>query len=202
MTKKMDIRGLYSTEGNCYLQFSEQFSAAFEMTNSIDTLFITIFVPQTVSMNGSPLKTTNVASPVELYGSQPQPEENVGSSDFNTGNTSSKDTQFQQPPNQLYPPQWYSYPPSQPQVPGAPQFCHPAPLNLTPISQLICGVTEEYTSSGSSWQGYDFPPGGYSGAPMFPIQQFPGQAPSSPDASGVPPAPPGTIPVIQLTYSA
>jgi hypothetical protein len=79
MTKKMDIRGLYLTEGNSYLQFSEQFSAAFEMTNSIDNLFITILVPQTVSMNGSPLKTTNVASPVELYGSQPQPEENIGS---------------------------------------------------------------------------------------------------------------------------
>ena len=33
VTNKMDIRGLHSAEGHCYLQFSQLYSASFEITN-------------------------------------------------------------------------------------------------------------------------------------------------------------------------
>jgi len=33
MTNKMDIRGLHSAEGHCYLQYSQLYSALFEITN-------------------------------------------------------------------------------------------------------------------------------------------------------------------------
>jgi len=33
VTKKMDIRGLHSAEGHCYLQYSQPYSASFEITN-------------------------------------------------------------------------------------------------------------------------------------------------------------------------
>jgi hypothetical protein len=33
VTNKMDIRGLYSAEGHCYLQNSQLFSTSFEITN-------------------------------------------------------------------------------------------------------------------------------------------------------------------------
>jgi len=92
-----------------------------------------------MSTNGSPPKKTNMAPPGGLFGSQQRPEDNVGASVNNAGNTPSKETQFRQPPNQIDPPPGYSYPPSQLQFPGAPQFSHPAPFNLTPSSQPISG---------------------------------------------------------------
>jgi hypothetical protein len=33
VTNQMDIRGLHSAEGHCYLQYSQLFSASFEITN-------------------------------------------------------------------------------------------------------------------------------------------------------------------------
>jgi len=33
MTKRMDIRGLHSAEGHCYIQYSQLYSASFEITN-------------------------------------------------------------------------------------------------------------------------------------------------------------------------
>jgi len=41
VTKKMDIRGLYSAKAHCYLQYSQLYSTSFEITNWID-YFITI----------------------------------------------------------------------------------------------------------------------------------------------------------------
>jgi len=41
-TKKMDIRGLHSAQGHCYLQYSQIYSASFEITNSIDYLITII----------------------------------------------------------------------------------------------------------------------------------------------------------------
>jgi hypothetical protein len=156
-----------------------------------------------MSTNGSPPKTTNMAPPGGLFGSQQRPEDNVGASDNNAGNTPSKDTQFGQPPNQIQPPPGYSYPPSQPPFPGAPQFSHPAPFNMTPSSQPSSGgATQGYQSYGPSWQGYDFPLGGYGGPQVFPPQQFTGQGPSSPGAPRVPPAPAANNPVNRPTSSS
>jgi hypothetical protein len=107
--------------------------------------------------NGSPPKIINMAAPGALFGSQQRPEDNVGASDNNAGNTPNKDTQFRQLPNKIQPPQRNSYPPSQPPFPGAPQFSHPAPFNMTPSSQQNSGgAIQGYQSYGPSWQGYDF----------------------------------------------
>jgi hypothetical protein len=155
-----------------------------------------------MSTNGSPLKTTNMAPPGGLFGSQQRPDDNVGASENNAGNTPSKDTQFRQPTNQIHPPPGYSYPPSQPPFPGAPQFYHHAPFNMTPSSQQSTGATQGYQSYGPSWQAYDFPQGGYGGPQLFPPQQFTAHGPSSPGAPRVPPAPPHHNPVIRPTSSS
>ena len=156
-----------------------------------------------MSTNGSPLKATNKAPTSWLFGSQQRPDDNVGASDNNAGNTQSKDTQFGQPANQFQspPPPGYSYPPSQPPFPGVPQFSHQAPFNMGTSSQLSSSVTQGYPSYGPSWQAYDFPQGGYGGPQMFPPQQFTGHGPSSPGTPRVPPAPPRNNPVIRLTSS-
>jgi len=154
-----------------------------------------------MSTYGSPLNTTNMAPTGGLFGSQHRPEDNVGASDIDARNTPSKETQFGQPPNQVYPLLGYSYPPLQPPIAGAPQFYHPTPFNMTPTLQSSSRATQGYPSCGPSSQGYDVPQGGYGGCQMFPPQQFTGQGPSSPDASGVPLAPCGKIPVIRPTSS-
>ena len=155
-----------------------------------------------MSTNGSPPKTANMAPPCGLFGSQQCLDDIVGASDNHARNTPNKDTQFGQPTNQVPPPLGYSYPPSQPPFPGAPQFYHHAPFNMTPRSQPSAGATQGYAGYGPQWPGYDFPQGGYGEPQMFPPQQFTGQGPSSPGTTGVPPALPGKIPVIQLTTSA
>ena len=99
-------------------------------------------------MNGSPPKTANMAPLGGLFGPQQLPDDSVGASDNHAGNTPNKDTQFEQPTNQLPPPPGYSYPPSQPPFPGAPQFYHHAPFNMTPSSQPSTGATQEYASHG------------------------------------------------------
>jgi hypothetical protein len=102
-----------------------------------------------MSTNGSPLKTTNMAPPGGLFGSQQQrPDDNVGASDNNTGNTPNKVTQFGQPTNQFTPPPEYRYPPSQPPFPCAPQFYHDAPFTMTQSSQSSSGATQGYASYG------------------------------------------------------
>jgi hypothetical protein len=58
----------------------------------------------TMSMNGPPQKTTNMARPGGLFGSQQRPDDNVEASYNNAGNTPSKDTQFRQLTNQIHPP--------------------------------------------------------------------------------------------------
>jgi len=202
VTNQMNIRGLHSPEGHCYLQYSQLYSASFKITNWIDNLITTIFSLHTMSMNGSPPKTTNMAPPGGLFGSQQCPDDNVGASDNNAGNTPNKDTQFRQPTIQFPPPPGYSYSSSQPPLPGFPQFYHHVPFNMTPSSQPSSGATKGYASYGPPWQGYDLPQGSYGGPQMFPPQQFTGQGPSSPSAPRVPPALPGNIPVIRPTSSA
>jgi len=155
-----------------------------------------------MSTNGSPPKTTNMAPLGGLFDSQQHPDDNVGASDNNAGNIPNKDTQFGQPTNQFPPPSGYSYLPSQPLFPGAPQSYHPATFNMTPSSQPSSGATQGYQRYGPPWQGYDVPQGGYGGRQMFPPQQFTRQGPSSPGVPPVPPALPGSIPVIRPTSSA
>jgi hypothetical protein len=152
-----------------------------------------------ISTNGSPLKTTNMASPGDLFGLQRRPDDKVGASD--AGNTPNKDTQFRQPTNLFLPPWGCIHPPSQPPFPSAPQFYHHAPFNMTPSSQRSSGATQGYVSYGPPWQGYNFPQGGSGGPEMFPPRQFPRQGPSSPDAPRVSPDLPGYIPVIWPTFS-
>jgi len=72
---------------------------------------------------------------------------------------------------------------------------------MTPSSEPSSGATQGYPSYGLSWQGFNFPQGGYGGPQMFPTQQFTGQGLSSPGTPHVPPAPPGNILVIQPTSS-
>ena len=157
-----------------------------------------------MSTNGSPPKTPNMAPTGGLFGSKQYPDDNVGASDNNAGNTQSKDTLFGQPANQFHPspPLGYSYLPSQPPFPDAPQFHHHAPFNMTARSQPNSVATQGYLSYGSSWQAYDFPQGGYGGPQMFPPLQFTGHGPSSPGAPWVPPALPGNNPVILPTSSS
>jgi len=113
---------------------------------------------QTMSMNGSPPKTTDMAPLGGLFGSQQRPDDNVGASDNNAGNILSKDTRFGQPTDQFSPPLGYSYPPSQPPFPGTPQIHHSAPFNMTPSLQPRSGgAPQGYPSYGPSWQRYNFP---------------------------------------------
>jgi hypothetical protein len=156
-----------------------------------------------MSTNRSPPKTTNMAPTSGLFGSQRRPDDNVGASENDAGNTPSKDTQFGQPGNQFHSPSpGYNYPPSQPPFPGAPQFYLQAPFNMTPSPQPSSGATQGYSSYGSSWQAHDLPQGGYGGPQMFPPQQFAGHGPSSTGAPRVPPAPPGPNPLTRPTCSA
>ena len=46
VTNKMAIRGLHSAQGHCYLQYSQLYSAAFEMTNWIENVFTAIMFVQ------------------------------------------------------------------------------------------------------------------------------------------------------------
>jgi len=151
-----------------------------------------------MSTNRSRLKTSNMAPPSGLFRSQQRTDDNLGASN----NTPSKGTQFGQPTNQIHPPRVYSYLPSQPPFPGAPQFSHDAPFNMTPSSQSSTGVTQGYPSYGPSWQPYDFPHWGYGGPRMFAPQQFTGHGPSSGGAPWGPPAPPRNNPVIRLSSSS
>jgi len=137
-----------------------------------------------------------------LFGSQQCPDDNLGASDSNAGNTPSKDTQFGQPTNQFHPPPGYHYLPLQLLFPVAPQFYHPAPFNMTQSSQPSSNATEGYPSYEPSWQAYDFAQGEYGGPQMFPPQQLTGHAPSSPGALQVPQVTPGNDPVIRLISSA
>jgi len=151
LAMKMDVRCLHSAEGHWYLQYSQLYSASFEFINWIDYLITTIFRSQTMSTNGSPPKTTNMAPNSRLFASQQLPDDNVGASDNNAGNTPNKDTQFGQPVNQFHPPPppRYSYPPSQPTFPDAPRFYHQAPFNMTLSSQPSSGATKRYPSYGA-----------------------------------------------------
>jgi len=150
---------------------------------------------------GSPQKTVNMAPPGGQFGSQQRGDDNSESPDKSTPHATRKDSQFGNHTNQ-YPPQGYGYPPSQQTFPGAPQFYHRSPFNMTHSSQPTSSASQQYPSSGPPWQGYDLHQGGYGGSQMFPPLRFPGHGPSSPGAPRVPPGPPGNYPLNQPTSSS
>jgi len=132
----MVIQGHHSADSHCYLQYSQPYSPSFEITKRIDNLFTTIFCSHTMLTNGSPPKTMLIAPAGGLFGSQRCPEDNLESSDNNTGNTVSKDTQLGQSANQFHPPPGYSNPPSQSPSPGAPHISENK-ICFIKLSQLI-----------------------------------------------------------------
>jgi len=134
MTTKLDIRGIDSIEGYCFLEYSQLYSAEFEITHWIDNLFTTICGSHRMLMNRAAPNFTNMAPTGGLFRSQQHPDDNVGASVNNAGNTPSKHMQFGRPTKWFYLPLGYSYLPSQPPFPGAPQFYHPAPFNMTTSS--------------------------------------------------------------------
>ena len=68
--------------------------------------------------------------------------------------------------------------------PGNPQI-------MTPSSQQSSSATEGYPSYGPSWQPNYIPQCSFCGPWTFPPKQSPRHGPSSPDATWVPPSPPG-----------
>ena len=114
-----------------------------------------------------------------------------------------KDIHFGKHTNHYQPlPQGYCYPPSQLPFPGAPQFYHQSPFNMTHSSLPTSSTSQQSPSYGPPWQGYDLNQGGYGGFQMIPRPQFPGRGTSSPCAQRVPPGPPGNHPHNQPTSSS
>jgi len=151
---------------------------------------------------GSPPKTVNMAPPGGLFGLQQCGDDNSESQDKSSRHATRTDSQFGKHTNQYHLPQGYCYPPSQQLFPGAPQFYHQSPFNMTHSSQPTSSASQQYPSYGPPWQGYDLHQGGYSKSQMFPSLQFPGQGPSSPGAPRVPPGPLGNHPLNQPTSSS
>jgi len=125
------------------------------------------------------------------------------SSDHGSQPASSKDSRSGNVAYQNLPWHWYGYPPSQQPFPGAPQFYHNSPFNMTQnCSQPTTSVSQCYPSYGPQWEGYDLHQGGYGESQMFPQQQFPEHGPSSPGEPRVPPGLPGNNPVDRPTSSS
>jgi len=133
VTNKMDIRGLHSTQGYCYLWYSQFSSTLFKITNWID-ICLPPYFSDTMSTNRSRPNTTNMAPTDGLFGLHQCPNGILGVSNHTAGNTPSKATHFRQPTNQFHPLLWYGYLPLQPPFPNPCQFHHPAPFNMTPTS--------------------------------------------------------------------
>lgn len=152
-------------------------------------------------MNRPPPKTTNKDSTGGLFGSYQCPDDSLGASNNNAGNTLSKDTQLRQPTNQFDPPLRYYYLPSQPPCPGTPQFYHSVQSDMTQGTQLGSGATTGYPSYGPLWPENAFHERCFGGPQMSPPPQFTGHGPSSPGAPHMHVAPPGMNPIIRPTSS-
>jgi len=157
---------------------------------------------QTVSTNGSPPKTGNMARPGGLFGTQQRREDNSESSENSSHTATGKDSPFGKQTYQYQPPHGYGYPLSQQPFPGAPQFYQHSPFNMTYSSHPTTSARQGYQHYGPPWQEYNLHQGGYGGSQMFPPPQIPGRGPSSPGAPRVPPGPPENHPVNQLTSSS
>jgi hypothetical protein len=155
-----------------------------------------------MSTKGSPPKTVNMAPPGCLFGLQQCCDNNSESPDKSSQPATRKDSQVGIHTKQYHRPQGYGYPLSQQRFPGAPQFYHQSPFNMTHSSQPTSSTSQGYPGYGPPWQGYDLHQGGYDGSQMIPPVQRPGQGPSSPGAPRVPPGPPGNHPLNLPTSSS
>jgi len=122
-----------------------------------------------------------------------QPCDNNSGSSYNGSRTAAgKDTRSGKHDYEYNPQHGYCYSPSLLPFPGALQYYHQSPLNMTHESlQPTTSVSQQFPSHGPKWPGYDHCQGGYGESQMSPQQQFPGQGPSSPGALKVPPEPLG-----------
>jgi len=155
-----------------------------------------------MSTNGSPLNTVNMAPQGSLFRLQPRCEDNSGFSDNGLWTATGKYSRSGTDSNQYHPLYGDGDPPIQQPFPGAPQFYHHSPSNMTHnSSQPTTSISSWFPSYGLQWQEYDLHQGGYGKSKMFPPQHFPGQGPSSPGAPRVPPGLPGNNPVNQPTSS-
>jgi len=143
-----------------------------------------------------------MAPPGGLFGSEQHGDANSESLDTSSRHATRKDSQLGKHSSQYHPPQGYGYPPPQQPSPGAPQFYHQFPFNMTHSLQPTSSASQQYRSYGPLWQGFDLHQGGYGGYQMFPPPQFPGHEPSSPGAPRVPPGPLGNHPLNQPTSSS
>jgi len=86
---------------------------------------------QSMSIKGSPPRTVNITPPGGLIGWQQHHDDDSGSSDKGlrpaTGNVSRSGKHA----NEYHLLHGYGYPPSQQSFPGAPQFYHQYPFNMT-----------------------------------------------------------------------
>jgi len=137
-----------------------------------------------------------------LFGAQQRGDDNSESPDECSHHVTRKDSQFGIHTNQYHLLQGYGYPPSQQPFPGALQFYHQSPFNMTRSSQPTSSTSQGYPGYGPPWQGYDLHQGGYRRSRMVPPPQFTGRGPSSPGAPSVPPGPPGNHPVNPPTSSS
>jgi len=126
VTNKIDIQGLHSAIRHCYLQYFQLFSALIEITNGVD-----IFSPPSV--------VHICCQPTDLHRRLPIGLQPVGCLAYNNaqraisehkiiilGIGQAKTHNSVNSRLQFHPPLGYSFLPSQPLFPGAPQFYHPA----------------------------------------------------------------------------
>ena len=148
-----------------------------------------------MSTKGFPPKTVNMAPPGGLFSSQQRGDDNAESPDKSSRHATREYSQFGKYTNQYHPPQGYGFPPPQQPFPGARQFHHQSPFNMTHSSQPTSSASQGYPTYGPPWQGYDLHHSGYGGSQTFPPPQGPGHGLSSPGAPRVPPGPLGNHPV-------
>jgi hypothetical protein len=124
-----------------------------------------------MSTKGSPPKAANIAPGGGLFGSQQRHHNNSESPDNVTQHGTGKDSRSGKHANQYQPPHGYGYPPSQQPFPGASQFNHHSPFNMTNnSSQPTTGVSQLYLTYAPSWKEYDLHQGSYGESEMFPQQ--------------------------------
>jgi hypothetical protein len=156
-----------------------------------------------MSTKGSPPKTANMAPPGGQFGSQQCCDDNSESPENGTRPATGKESRSVKHANQYQPPHGYGYPSSQQPFPGAPQFYHQSPFNMTHNrSQPTTSVGQRYPGYEPPWQGYYLHQGGYGKSQLFPQQQFQGQELTSQGALGVPPGLAGNNPVNRPTSSS
>jgi len=116
---------------------------------------------QSMSVNGSPLKTVYTALYGGWFGTQPCHDHNSGLWDKCSWTATGQDSRFGKHTEQYHPQHGYGYPPSQQPFPGAPQFHQQSTFNMTNSAQPTTSARQQYPSYRPQWQVYDLHQGGY-----------------------------------------